>query len=136
MINQAQIQARTNLELRLDGPVKRACADCSACCNEFEIPEIKKASHIVCAFLKHGACGIYGDPTRPRVCQQYVCAWAMGYGDLEDRPDKSGVIVDYRDGIADTNLYGHLIREPDNKSLETLERISNEIGLNIYLEKK
>ncbi len=129
-------QAITELELRLEGPVKRPCGDCSACCYQFEIPEINKPSHSVCPFLKAGACGIYGDPKRPKACQQYVCAWVMGYGKEEDRPDKSGVIVDYRKGIGGLGIYGHLTREPDERSLETLERFSDEIGLDVWLEKK
>lgn len=129
-------QARINLEKRWAGPVKRACAECTACCDYFEIEEIEKASHSTCPFLKNG-CSLYDDHSkRPKACVEYICAWAMGFGTEGDRPDKSGAIVDYRDGLAGVQLYGHLTREPNEDTLDLLERFSEEAGLDIFLEKK
>lgn len=128
--------SQTMVEERFAGQVQRPCLDCSACCEHFEIEEISKASGQACPLARNGACGVYGDPSRPRVCQRYVCAWAMGYGRPSDRPDKSGVIVDLREGLGGRGLYGHLTREPNARSLRTLERISEESGLDVYLEQK
>lgn len=37
-------------------------------------------------------CTIYED--RPKCCAEYHCAWLDGYGEKDDRPDKSGVVID------------------------------------------
>lgn len=31
---------------------------------------------------------------RPESCKSYRCAWLDGHGEKEDRPDKSGVVID------------------------------------------
>jgi hypothetical protein len=124
------------LKERHAGAVKRPCQDCSACCDQFEIKEIEKEAGCACPFAKNGACGIYAEPTRPVACQTYTCLWVMGYGRKKDRPDRSGVIVDFREGMAGLGLYGHLTREPDGRALQTLERFSAETGLDVFLEKK
>jgi hypothetical protein len=41
---------------------------------------------------KCGNCKI--NPTKPEVCKGYVCLWLAGYGDEEDRPDRSGILAD------------------------------------------
>lgn len=84
----------------------RLCESCMACCTYFKITPMKKGplEHCLHADIKlHsklsftgnsscGNCGIY--KTRPQVCRDYKCAWLLGYGDNEDRPDKSGMIID------------------------------------------
>jgi hypothetical protein len=60
----------------------------------------------------------------------------MGLGPLSDRPDLVGVIVDFRDGLAGEGLYGHLTQMPSEETLPAMERISEEAGLDVHLEKK
>jgi hypothetical protein len=60
----------------------------------------------------------------------------MGYGKPSDRPDLSGAIVDFRDGMAGEGLYGHLTRLPTRKTLRAMNRISTDVGLDVHLEKK
>ena len=38
-------------------------------------------------------CTLYGKKERPIVCNTYECLWLKGAGDLNDRPDKSGVML-------------------------------------------
>ncbi len=35
--------------------------------------------------IKHG---------RPEVCNGYTCSWLLGHGEPDDRPDRSGVLID------------------------------------------
>jgi hypothetical protein len=60
----------------------------------------------------------------------------MGLGELSDRPDLVGAIVDFRDGLAGEGLYGHITRLPDEETLAAMERISDQAGLDVHLEKK
>ena len=39
-----------------------------------------------------GNCRIYN--FRPKCCMQYECAWLQGYGNDDDRPDKSLILFD------------------------------------------
>lgn len=89
----------------------RDCGDCIACCTYLKISSLPKKALTHCPHVelldinsdlnftgKHdcatgkGNCKIYD--SRPSVCQGYKCMWLFGYGDEEDRPDKSGVLID------------------------------------------
>jgi len=72
----------------------RQCGDCTACCFVAEVKEgiVKKPACQTCPFMQNG-CKLYGKPERPQVCQDFQCSWLRGFGSLEDRPDKSGVMV-------------------------------------------
>lgn len=89
------------MELKL----KRECGECSACCVwfDFDINGTHKPMQTPCKELcnemdgTHSCngtnnCGIY--ETRPKPCREYICAWLYGYGNEEDRPDKSGIMLD------------------------------------------
>lgn len=90
---------------------KRSCGDCIVCCVYLKIdqPELQKPalSHCKHLCLKNPVkknelqystdgqtenCRIYEN--RPTVCKGYSCLWVQGHGDEEDRPDKSGILID------------------------------------------
>ena len=68
-----------------------ACGDCTACCQVFAVPELDKGPYAPCRHLGSG-CTIH--PDRPRVCRDFVCAYAQGLlGDAASRrPDQSGLL--------------------------------------------
>lgn len=92
----------------------RNCGDCIACCTYLKSKAVPMDGLAHCAHSKlvHppnedelifkgsedcsvegcGNCAIYED--RPKACVEYKCLWLMGYGEEEDRPDLSGVLVD------------------------------------------
>lgn len=74
----------------------RTCGDCTACCRTHKVPEIKKETGQLCRFCSGKGCGIYSK--RPRSCQDFKCQWLIGFGEEEDRPDKSGRVLDFRKG--------------------------------------
>ena len=88
-------------ELRTIG-MRRECGGCTACCYVIEVPGLtgfrSKCQHAV----PGQGCRIWSGPGgpggQPEICSQYRCAWAMGFGDEADRPDKSGLLVDFRVG--------------------------------------
>ena len=73
---------------------QRTCGNCTACCHIAEVNEgiITKPACTACPFLDHG-CKLFDQPERPQVCRDFQCSWLRGYGNSEDRPDKSGVMV-------------------------------------------
>jgi hypothetical protein len=78
--------------------VSRTCGTCRVCCVRPEIPELGKAMDAPCVYLnpdtgsEHG-CMVFGQQSRPRVCGGFSCAWLMGLGEEDDRPDKLGVLM-------------------------------------------
>mgnify|MGYP001561024974 CR=1 FL=1 len=81
---------------------ERSCGNCRACCTPLGITELNKAPGIPCRHLVKGdcgGCGIY--ETRPLECREYFCGWRCGIGDLNQRPDHSGVLLTPRENRAD-----------------------------------
>ena len=89
--------------------VGRNCGTCVACCVYFKIADLGKPALTPCSKLAAGCtdcgtapadnnCTIYED--RPEVCKGYSCMWLYGYGEDEDRPDKSGMILDNATPVA------------------------------------
>lgn len=95
--------------------VKRSCGECAACCTAdpvnsdptFDQIAVHKPSGLRCPYQTpgsspaRGCCSVYEQ--RPRCCAIYECEWLNGHGTEEDRPDRSGVIVEaaregHRDG--------------------------------------
>lgn len=70
------------------------CGSCTVCCHVAEVKEgiVQKPACQNCPFQDRG-CKLFGQPQRPQVCQDFQCSWLRGYGDKNDRPDKSGVMV-------------------------------------------
>jgi hypothetical protein len=85
-------------EVPLSSGVKRratrSCGPCNACCVAPSIPELHKPIDTPCPRLKQGpkgCCSVYED--RPSVCRTFLCGWRLGLGELIDRPDLLGVMV-------------------------------------------
>lgn len=61
------------------------------CCTVFGVKEIGKDPYSRCRHRILGkGCGIY--ETRPYSCAVFNCAWILGEGEEDWRPDKSGVV--------------------------------------------
>lgn len=83
-------------------PIKRAlpisqprpCGDCHVCCGPLlAIDNGTIADHpagMPCPHLS-GVCTAYD--VRPPVCRVFQCEWSLGMGTVEERPDKSGLLV-------------------------------------------
>jgi hypothetical protein len=128
------------LRERWDGSIRRPCGDCTACCDHFEIEEIEKGAKQRCPLLKAVGvgCSVHATDKMPKACSRYACAWSMGLGKAGDRPDRSGVIVDFRDGSQGDGLYGHVAVEVDESNVMRLHRavlrISKMAGLPVHFE--
>jgi len=70
----------------------RKCGPCTACCTALGVEELNKPRGVICKHICNG-CAIYA--TRPESCRTYYCAWRVGFGLPEDRPDKIGVVCTY-----------------------------------------
>lgn len=75
----------------LNATTKRSCGECHACCIYLEIDVLDKPARQKCRHLGDSGCDIYAE--RPRVCSGFWCCWAFGLFSVEDRPDRSGVLV-------------------------------------------
>jgi len=56
------------------------------------VGEIDKQAYQDCPSLCEAGCSVYA--SRPKACRDYLCLWIQGVFVEEDRPDRSGVIVD------------------------------------------
>jgi hypothetical protein len=74
----------------------RPCGECQACCTVVGIKELNKPAFQRCGHQCESGCDIYED--RPETCRGYYCLWAAGLleGDERRRPDRLGVIFDFR----------------------------------------
>ena len=72
-----------------------------------------------------GCCSVY--KTRP--CPKYTCAWLDGYGEEEDRPDKSLVMFDNKNRMI--NAYQARPLSPDHEKTpegkDVIERMSKSL---------
>ncbi len=81
-------------------------------------------------------CKIYSK--RPRCCSDYECAWLKGHGNFEDRPDKSGILVDdiASPGPIDNSLVAKplwLDADTQPAGEEAIENISRDSGVPILV---
>lgn len=73
----------------------RPCGECSACCVTLGVHEINKVPGQRCRHIRDGkGCGIYS--SRPKECRLFHCMWRFQMLGEEDRPDKSGVVLNPR----------------------------------------
>lgn len=90
-------------ELKRTG-MRRECGGCTACCYVIQVWAVGKPFRTKCPYVVEGqGCGIWSGPGgpggpggQPQTCSTYRCAWAMGFGEMKDRPDKTGILVDFR----------------------------------------
>jgi len=71
----------------------RACGPCSLCCTVLRVDELAKPAGRDCVHQRgaHG-CGIHA--TRPGICRAYRCLWLQGGLEDDERPDRTGGVVD------------------------------------------
>lgn len=71
----------------------RSCGSCSHCCTVLRVDELRKAAGRDCEHQRGEAgCGIYA--SRPSICRGYRCLWLQGGLEDDERPDRTGGIVD------------------------------------------
>ena len=85
-------------QISIDLDKSRKCGKCTACCTVLGVPELEKKHQTPCVYEKTDSCGcsIYDD--RPATCKGFYCAWRLGLGTYDDRPDKIGVVFAYQLG--------------------------------------
>ena len=72
---------------------KRQCGSCSLCCTVLRVDELAKPAGQDCVHQRGtSGCGIH--ETRPPVCRGYACLWLQGGLEDDERPDRTGGVVD------------------------------------------
>jgi Fe-S-cluster containining protein len=86
---------------------RRSCGECPLCCTILRVDELAKRAGDDCVHQRRpdpgavataagtallGGCGIY--ETRPPICRGYRCLWLQGGLEDDERPDRTGGIVD------------------------------------------
>lgn len=71
----------------------RSCGSCSHCCTVLRVDPLAKPAGVDCVHqCGERGCGIYA--TRPPICRDYRCLWLQGGLRDDERPDRTGGIVD------------------------------------------
>jgi len=85
----------------------RQCGECTACCTTGGVLEFDKPSNAPCKHLgaAGAGCSIYDH--RPGSCRQYTCCWLAGALPEAYRPDKAGVVFEFR---TETHIKAYLLR--------------------------
>lgn len=77
--------------------LERKCENCVTCCiiTEIKYKDFYKAPNENCKYLNKECCGcsVFGKIEKPTNCLNFDCAWLKGFGDINDRPDLSDVMV-------------------------------------------
>lgn len=76
---------------------ERSCGSCSLCCTLLRVEELAKPAGVDCIHQclgpdVAGGCGIHA--RRPPVCRGYRCLWLQGGLEDDERPDRTGAVVD------------------------------------------
>ena len=73
----------------------RACGSCTVCCKTHYVFEFNKPPGEWCTHCMPGrGCKIY-TTNLPEGCRQFKCEWLKGSGTNNERPDHTGVVLDY-----------------------------------------
>lgn len=113
--------------------MSRECGSCTACCTYFSIKVLDKAPLVPCPALVDGCTNCWTGPTeknctryedRPDVCGDYNCMWIYGNGEEEDRPDKSGMLLDNATPVANV-LRALPVRKGADQTPEGIRAINN-----------
>jgi hypothetical protein len=124
----------------LKAKVVRPCDGCTSCCYLLPVEELNKPLRQMCKYANKG-CTIWApkelESEYPDECRKYRCAWILGLGEEEDRPDLSGVLVDIRKGPCGLGLYAIEVVPGTPEKRESiklaLERIGKDAGLPVHL---
>lgn len=90
----------------------RTCGECRECCTALGVLALAKAENTPC---RHQGCA--GDPgciiyaRRPKPCKLFRCAWLEGFFTVDDRPDKSRVMV--TSGVVNSDVIQVWSLDPD-----------------------
>jgi hypothetical protein len=85
--------------------VHKSCGACSVCCKDltFEMDGAVKPAGVLCPHAcPPTGCSIH--LTRPSVCRTYFCGWRHLTLGEEWRPDKSEILISFREGPAPGGL--------------------------------
>ena len=94
-------------------PGERRCGACQVCCEVKAITtELNKPQWSLCPHQCTAGCEIYD--RRPMDCQDYSCEWLNGLFSEEDRPDRSGLLIDVvnEPGLANATVQLFRIERP------------------------
>ncbi len=75
---------------------KRTCGECTLCCKTHGVLEFLKPAGNWCVHCNVGN-GVCTDNKRPHSCKIFECAWLIGDGLPEHRPDKINIVAEFRD---------------------------------------
>lgn len=128
----------------------RECGECIACCVYYNIKTIdfRKEAFTPCHKLREipvmveeptkgkyttstcHNCTIHDKPEKPKICDDFNCYWLLGHGDEDDRPDKSGIIIDRSKKIENAHEAKALWRgaEDSKEGMEVVDRMSKSLG--------
>ncbi len=74
----------------------RTCGTCTLCCRTHGVFEMHKLPGTWCSLCQvNKGCMIYSG--RPKSCQEFTCAWLLGFGLSEYRPDNTGIVPDFQE---------------------------------------
>lgn len=124
--------------------MRRQCGGCGACCFVLDVPTVTRFRTQCRHFVEGEGCGIWGGPGgpggQPRICAVWRCAWAMGFGEETDRPDKSGILVEFSPRTSITlepsAFYAIGVREGSErarKARAAMFHISHDTGFPVHL---
>lgn len=86
----AQLEADPERARRAAG---RQCGPCSLCCTVLRVDELAKPAGRDCVHQRAGGgCAIHAE--RPPICRSYHCLWLQGGLEDDERPDRTGAVVD------------------------------------------
>lgn len=122
----------------------RTCQQCKFCCSETSLPEVGSEYRANCPHDVDGGeysvkgktecnCSIYNTEEFPDVCRKVRCMWLEGYGDEEDIPCESGIMVlPYRPGLLQVKeQYDNAWLKP--KAKKAIKLISNQMDSPILI---
>lgn len=110
---------------------QRRCGDCKACCTAISVEELGKPFNAHCEHECDKGCAIYGK--HPLSCQGYECGWLLGFGKLEDRPDKIGAVLHH--SVDDHGLWIqiHTLRELTDEEMHRMAMAAETILRGLHL---
>lgn len=81
-------------------------------------------------------CIIYDE--KPECCSNYRCAWLNGYGDVNDRPDKCGILFDTisTSGTIENTIIAKPLwfsSDEEEKGIRAIENISRTMGIPVLV---
>ncbi len=71
----------------------RSCGTCSLCCTILRVDELAKPAGRDCVHQR-GSSGCAIHAIRPPICRAYRCLWLQGGLEDDERPDRTGGVVD------------------------------------------